>query len=60
MALRVFDYLKAYAKAKIYVEVSLTVPQGQAVKHDWVKFYQGVEEEIPLDMPLPPKGIHWC
>jgi len=54
-ALRVFGYLKAYIKARIDVDVSIPEIQGEAIEHDWVEFYQGVEEEIPLDMP-PPKG----
>ncbi len=52
--LRVFGYRKAYVKGKIEVDASIPVPQGEAVKHDWVEYYKGVEEEIPLNMP-PPK-----
>ncbi len=47
--LRVFGYLKAYAKARIDVENFIPMPQREALKHDWAEFYQGVEEEIPLD-----------
>ncbi len=50
-----FGNLKAYAKARTDVDISHPTPQGEAVKHDWVEFFQGVEEEIPLDMP-PHKG----
>ncbi len=47
--------MKAYAKAGIDMDISHPTPKGEAVKHDWVEFYQGVEEETFLDMP-PPKG----
>ncbi len=54
-ALRVFGYLKAYVKARIDVDTSISEIQGEAVEHDWVEFYHGLEEEIPADMP-PPRG----
>ncbi len=48
LALRIFGYLKAYAKAKIGVETSFSDPHGEVVNHDWVEFYKRVEEEIRI------------
>ncbi len=50
-----FAYLKAYFKARIDVDISIPVQQDKAVQYDWVEYYQGIEEEIPVDM-LTPKG----
>ncbi len=30
-----------------------TTPHREAVKKDWIEFYQGVKENIPMDMPHP-------
>ncbi len=35
------------------MEIGHQTPQGEAVNHDWVEFYQSVKEESPLDMPSP-------
>ncbi len=38
------------------MDTSIPVLQGKDIKYDWVEYYQGVEEEIPVDMPTT-KGI---
>ncbi len=57
-ALRVFGYLKAYDKARIGVEVSFPEVKGGAIEQNWVKFYQGVEGEVPVYMsPLKSNPV---
>ena len=53
--LRVFGYLKGYAKAKITVDPTVPRIQGEVTQHNWSEFYPDATEELPPDMP-PPKG----
>ncbi len=36
-------------------DITHPVPQGEAVKHNWIEFYPGIEEESSMHM-LPVKG----
>jgi hypothetical protein len=51
--LRVFGYLKGYAKARIKVDTSVPRIQGEVIKHTWTEFYPDATEELPPNMPTP-------
>ena len=51
--LRVFGYLKGYAKAKITVDPTVPSIQGEVIQHNWSEFYPDATEELPEDMPTP-------
>ncbi len=48
-ALRKLRHLKTYSKARIMVAMSHGIPQG-IKKYDWNDFYQGVSEDITVDI----------
>ena len=48
--LRVFGYMKGYAKARILVNTSLPKILGDPIKHNWGKLYPDSTEELPEDM----------
>jgi Reverse transcriptase (RNA-dependent DNA polymerase) len=53
-AVRIFGYLKAYPKGRLYVDpkpFSKSVPEKPA--YDWTEFYPDATEELPHDIPKP-------
>ncbi len=54
-ALRVCEYLKAYAKARINVETDHPIPLVESVMHKWTEFCEDLTEQILSGMP-GPKG----
>ena len=51
--LRVFGYLKGYARGRIEVDTSVPRIQGEVIKHNWGELYPDAIEELPHDMPTP-------
>ena len=53
--LRVFGYLKGYAKSRILVDPTLLQIKGNPIEHNWGELYPDSFEELPPDI-LEPKG----
>ena len=51
-ALRVYGYLKAYAKERIDVDPEIPLHHSNSLKYDSTEFYPGATEELPYDMLL--------
>ena len=53
-AIRIFGYLKAYPKGRLYVDTKpYTKEVAIPVEYDWTEFYPEATEETPHDMPTP-------
>jgi len=52
--LRIFGYMKAYAKYGIIIDVQeRTISQTEDIKVNWEEQYPGAHEELPSNMPKP-------
>ena len=52
--LRIFGYMKAYAKYGIIIDVQeKTISQTEDIKVNWEEQYPGAHEELPSNMPKP-------
>jgi hypothetical protein len=53
-ALRIFGYLKAYKKGRLYVDTKPYIKEtAEQISYDWTEFYPEASEELPPDMPEP-------